>query len=361
MPTALLISNRYPHEDAGRAEKIATRIRLFAERGWDLEISYVSEPYVPTFPLAVARAIKRIRETDPDILISIVNPFHQHLIGYLASTVTGVSWVAEFRDPILTHPDVEEGVLRRAASVVERVTARNADRVVWLDGIQIPEGYFQRTYPDVPSERFVKLPPMGFDAERFDAIQPESFDKFTVTYAGTFYDGWIEPYGYLDGLERYVRDSESHPPLLTRFYGDWSDAYGEAVAKRGLDEYVSVHEFIDHERMVSILKGSDAVLYVGGTDERNRRNLPSKIWDYLGSRTPILALVDESFRVAEFVKDNDLGVVADPRDPISVARAIAALHRGGFQYNPDPSVFATYTRQRHADAYVDVLNSLCVD
>jgi glycosyltransferase involved in cell wall biosynthesis len=356
MYTALLISNRYPHEDAGRAEKIASRIRLFEERGWAVEISYVSEPYVPTFPLAVARAIKRVSETDPDVLISIVNPFHQHLIGYLASKITSVPWVAEFRDPILTHPDWEGGPMKRAAGIVEQLTVRNADRVVWLDGIQIPDGYFSETYSHMPDERLVELPPMGFDADRFERIKPESFEEFTVTYAGSFYDGWIEPYGYLDGLAAFIRTEQT--ALQTRFYGDWNDDYATITTERGLDDHVSPYDFVDHDRMISILKESDVLLYVGGVDERNRRNLPSKIWDYLGAGTPILALVDESFRVASFIEDNALGIAVDPRDTQGVADSIQSFYDGTFEYDPDPELFATYTRQHHADVYTDVLSEL---
>lgn len=358
MRTVLLVSNRFPDEDAGRAEKISTRMELFANRGWHVELSHVPEPYGLTFPLSIARTVSRIRELRPDVLVSMNNPFHLHLIGYVAAQITGVPWVAEFRDPIRTHPDwdPDESVLRRMAGFVERLTVEQADRVVWLDGIQIPKDYFRRTYPDVSAEKLVELPPMGFDAERFDAIEPASFDEFTVTYAGSFYNGWIEPYGFLDGLARFIRDDLR--PITARFYGDWKPSYGEAVAERDLSQYVAVHDFVDHDRMISILKGSDALLYIGGTDERNRRNLPSKIWDYLGAERPILALVDDSFRVAEFVESNGLGVVVDPTDPVGVAEGVESLYTGGFQYNPPESTISTYTRQRQADAYTAVLDGV---
>jgi glycosyltransferase involved in cell wall biosynthesis len=356
MNTVLVITNRRPHEDAGRSEKIAARIRLFQERDWAVELSYVPEPYIRTFPLSVARAVKRVRETNPDVLISIVNPFHQHLIGYLASKITGKPWVAEFRDPILTHPDREGGPMRIAGAFVERLTVRNADRVVWLDGIQVPKGYFSVTYPSAPKDRLIKLPPMGFDAERFEIINPESFQNFTITYAGSFYDGWIEPYGYLDGLAAFA--STEQPTLRTRFYGDWNDAYATASMRRGLNNYVSSYDFVEHDRMISILKGSDVLLYIGGIDERNRRNLPSKIWDYLGAGTPILALVDESFRVASFVEDNGLGIAVDPGDTQRVADAIQSFYDGTFEYDPNQELFSKYTRQQQAAVYTDMLLKL---
>lgn len=102
------------------------------------------------------------------------------------------------------------------------------------------------------------------------------------------------------------------------------------------------------------MKGSGALLYIGGSDPRNRRNLPSKLYDYIGAGRPILALVDLSFRVAKLISDNGFGVVADPDDPSAVAHAIEMIRSGEFVY--DPEGVASFTRQRSTNAYIEALN-----
>ncbi|MEF8775769.1 MAG: glycosyltransferase, partial [Haloarculaceae archaeon] len=356
MPTALLVSNRRPDEPGGRPEKIATRIRLFDDRGWDVRILYVGPPYGRSFLPGIVRGISAARE--PSVVLSINNPFHLHLVGAAIRLTVGTPWVAELRDPIVNHPDRNEGGIPfYLASIVERIVVRYADRVVWLDGIQLPDDYFERNYPDAAHEHFHKLPFMGFERKRFDDITVEDRDLFTIVYAGSFYEGWIEPIEFLEGLALYVEGSATGEPPSIRvdFYGDWSEKYDSVVERLGIEDVVETHGFVDHDDVIAALKGSDFALYIGGNDPRNRLNVPSKIWDYLGSRTPILAIVDADFRAAEFLDEHGFGLVVPPGDSESVAEAIEAVRSGEFHFNTDPGAVDQFSRERHVAAYTDYL------
>lgn len=360
MRTALLVTNRRPGEAAGRAEKVEARQRLFGERGWQVEIAYVPEPYVPLFPLAVVNALRGIRRHDPDVVVSMNNPFHIHVVGYLASLVTDLPWVAEFRDPILTHPDWEEGsVLKRVAGAVEGLTVRNADRVCWLDGIQLPADYFERTYPEVPSHRFVKLPYTGYDPAKFEDVEPRTDDPFTITYAGSFYEGWIEPDDFLAGFGTMLDRTDA--PVRAHFYGDWNERYSAIAEATGVSDRVVTHGFVPHDEVIPALLGSDVLLYVGGTDPSNRLNIPSKIWDYVAAERPILALVDPDFAVAEFIESESLGVVVHPDDHDGIALALQRLVDGEVAYDPDPTLLEDCSRDNHADAFTELLDDLVAE
>ncbi|WP_435194272.1 glycosyltransferase [Natronomonas sp. EA1] len=352
MRTALLVSNVRLSEVGGRAEKFRSHERLFAEHGWNLEVAYVPEPDA-AFPLHLARAFRKARQTDPDVVIAVSNPFHLQFVGWALARATGAKWVAELRDPILNNPDREPGALvTRLAAVAERFTLRHADAVVWFDGIQIPDDYFDREYPD-HAGKMTKLPYIGYDEPAFD-IEPREFDEWTLSYAGAFYEGWIEPYAVIEGVAEYA-DRTGDRAFRVRFYGDWSDDYQQAVEDHGVGDIVSAHGYVPHDEVVPIIAGSDAVLYVGGSDPRNARNLSTKLYDYIGARVPILAVCDPEFRVAEFVREYGLGVVAEER-PDAVADALARL-REGYEYEPDDRALG-FTRARAIDAYADVLDGL---
>lgn len=191
---------------------------------------------------------------------------------------------------------------------------RFADRVLWLDGIQMADDYFAETSPGVPASKWVKLPYIGYVEETFEDAGTAEPEGFTITYAGSFYGGWIEPYGFLAGLGRFV-DEHPDADVTARFYGDWNEDYRRAAEEHGVADRVETREFVPHEEVVPVLKGSDAVLYVGGSDPKNRRSVSSKTWDYIGCRTPILAVVDRSFEVAKLIEDAGLdGAVAEDGD-----------------------------------------------
>lgn len=361
VPTALLITNRRPDEAGGRPEKLATRERLFKDHGWTVEYGYVPEPYLRSLLPSIIRAVRVGRDKEIDTVVSINNPFHLHLIGFVVSVLLGVPWVAELRDAIVTHPDRDEtGLLVYAASAVERLVVQRADRVVWIDGIQLEDDYFEQKYPGTPQEKFYKLPFMGFERSRFEAAPTAEREPFTVTYAGSFYDGWIEPFDFLEGLalcvERYeTSDTAPDKPIQAEFFGDWNDRYTDAVDHLDIRDHVITHGFVNHDEVIPALKGSNLALYIGGADPKNRLNVPSKIWDYVGARTPILAIVDPGFRVASFIEGYGLGLVAEPGNPEAVCDAIEAVRTGEYEYNPPSDVFERFSRERYIAEYALIL------
>lgn len=353
--TVLVVSNRWLDENSGRAEKLATRARLLRERGWELRLGYV-EPTATGLPRGIVRCVRLAR--DADVIDSISNPPHLQIAGAIAARATGTPWVAEFRDPLVANPAVAPGsVAARLRRRLEGYILVHADRVVWYDGIQLPDDYFAITYPDVPADRYRQLPPIGFERAAFDAATPRSFDRFTVTYAGSFYEGWIEPYTFLDGFGRFVDANPDIEPQAL-FYGDWNDEYDRTARAHGIGDHVDPRPFVPHEEVIGTLQGSDVLLYVGGDDPRNRLNLPSKLYDYIGAGRPILAIVDPSFRVAEIVRDNDLGIVVEPGNAGGVRRALERLRSGGFVHDPAPAGVAGFTRERSVAAYVAALEAV---
>lgn len=352
--TVLLVSNRRLEENAGRAEKFATRAELLNEFGWTLKVAYV-EPTPRGTLFGVRKCLSLAREAD--VINSVSNPPHLQAVGLVVAKLTNTPWLAEFRDPLVQNPDVDpESVAGRGRRVLESVILRHADGVVWYDGIQIPEDYFQQTYPGVPGSRYEMLPPIGFKQAAFEGAETRSFDPFTVTYAGSFYQGWIEPYTFLDGLSAYV-DERLSPDVQALFFGGWEPEYDRAVNQRDLEAVVDPRPFVPHKEIVSILKGSDALLYIGGDDPRNKRNLPTKLYDYLGAKRPIIAIVDPSFRVAELIRELGVGIVVEPGDATGVSDALRRIQEGQFVYDPEEAV-EEFTRRRSTEAYVEVLEKI---
>lgn len=358
--TVLLVSNRRLDENAGRAAKFESRAERLTDRGWTLTVGYV-EPSPTGMPIGIARCLRLAGEAD--VINSVSNPPELQIVGGIVARLTGTPWIAEFRDPLVSNPDVApDSTAAQIRRQLERYILSHADAVVWYDGIQIPDNYFDRTYPDIPTDNVRKLPPIGFDSETFESVEPTTHDTFTVTYAGSFYEGWIEPYTFLEGLGEYVdANGAGSDGIRAHFYGDWNDNYGRAAEANGVADHVEPHEFVPHETIVSVMKGSDVLLYVGGDDPRNENNLPSKLYDYIGARKPILAIVDPEFRVAEVIRENGFGVVVEPGDPDGVRTGLERIQSGEFEYAPDPEDVTRFTRSHSLSAYVEALDAVVGD
>ena len=357
MKTVLLISHTRLDESGGRAEKMRTRKRLLEDRGWRVLVGYVdSDRWTPVAILAgTLQCLALTAREEVDVLNSVNSPPHMHVVALLVNLLTGIPWLAEFRDPLASHVDVDpDAPIARVRSVVERLIVTRADHIAWHDGIQVPDDYFATRYPEVPDARMTKLPYFSYDPDAFADVEPAEYDLFTITYAGSFYEGWIEPDRFLEGLARSV---ENHPAndLRVQFYGDWWDRHERVARRLGVREHLDIHGFVVHEDVVPVLAGSGALLFVGGSDPRNELNVPSKIADYVAARRPILAVVASSFRVADVIRDLDLGIVVPPDDPEAIADAIDRLWSGAYEYDPDPAAFELFDRERKVERFAALL------
>jgi len=362
MKKALMISNRRTREMGGGPEKEKNK-DLLEKIGWEVEIAYIPtlSIYSPIFIRRILNLTLQVRSEDIDIMVTHCSPPQLHLIGYILKKTTGVPWLAEFRDPLATNVDVEPGsFLHFRRRILEKRVVQTADKVVWWDGIQMEDNYFYETYPNIPESRFYKIPYLGFggvDIDKFDSVDVEPYEDFTITYAGSFYDGWIEPYAFLEGVKEYV-DRHGSDGLQVQFYGDWKEEYQQAVEDKGLEDTVTSYDPVPYDDIISILKKSDLLLHIGGNDPRNELNIPLKIADYVAARSPVLGVVDPSFRAGEFIKEQGIGVVAPPEDPESIAEGIHTVQSGNFKYSPRDNLIDMFDSRSAMDEYASLLDSV---
>lgn len=356
MKTVLLISNRQFDDKGGRSEKFKTRKKSLERNGWKVELSYVPNPFTLSVPRAIAYNTRLVYSNNIDVINAVSNPPQLQIVGLAVSELSGVPYLAEFRDPLVKNPEVDPtSVSGRLRAILESFIVRRADQIVWGDGIQVQDDYFDREYGDVATPKWYKLPYLGFDQSKFENAQSQTFDRFTITYAGSFYDGWIEPYAFLEGFQTFIDDQELSPSdVQFLVYGDWDETYTDAVKDLGILEFITTNDFIPHDDLIPHLKGSDVMLYIGGDDPRNRLSLPSKIWDYLGAGNPILAVVNPEFRSGQFVRDEGAGLVAAPSDPSTIAGHLADLYANKFEL--DNGIQEQFQRRRKMEEFEEILN-----
>jgi len=357
--TVLMLSNRQ-HRAAGAGPENEHSRELLANRGWDIERVHVQTDSIAGLITGTVRALSVAIRSDIAVVDSHCSPPELQIVGLIVSTLAAKPWLAEFRDPLVTNVQVKPGSLSSyLRQLLERIIVTAADRVVWWNGIQMDENYFEQTYPGLPDTMWQNIPELGFgglNAEAFESADSKTFNEFTLVYAGSFYEGWIEPYDFFEGVARY-RESGGDP-LNVQFYGDWRQPYWSAAEDLSIAEWIEPMDAIPHDELISVLKGADALLYVGGTDPQNRQNIPLKLCDYVGARTPILGIVDPEFRAATLLSDHNLGIVASPRDPDDIANAIKQLQRGVVEFDPDEQVFEWFSSDRAMDRYAALLSAV---
>ncbi len=275
----------------GRRKLAETKHLLPSQRGLLSRLAawlFVPDAKVLWQPFALAAARRVIKTEGVDCLLTTGPPHSTHLTGGLLKRLTGLPWVADFRDGwaggnFQSEPTRLHGFLNQA---LERRVVRQADRIV-----AVSPGLAQRLQHRhrLPASR-VRVVTNGFDPDDFPASPKAAGPRFTLAYCGT-----VSAIAPLDSLLSALASLLASRPELRdkmtlRIVG--LDLTGALVSKAralGLAELVQVAGYVEHRAAVRELAAADLLLYPVA-EWASADFIPGKTFEYLASGKPVLAI-----------------------------------------------------------------------
>ncbi len=278
------------------------------------------------------RAIReRVRAGEIDCIITSSPPESSHLIA-LALGRDRPAWLADFRDgwtfepwrpPPLTmvHKRLDAWLERQvvsradAVSVVAKALADDFRARFGVDVTYLPGGW----------DSAFEANPGGAGGPQLDA------GRLTLAYTGKLWGPpGRDPSALFEALRRVVTDE---PALRERVELVIAGPLDRDQARRleafGLDTVVRHVGHLPRDQALALQREADVLVLV---TSGNRSNVPGKVWEYLASGRPILALADGN-EAARLIRETRTGLTVPPGD---VDAAEAALRRligddpGGF-------------------------------
>ncbi len=305
----------------------------------------VQKFWVP-FVLRKARAV--IREQGIQTVILNTPPFSLHaLIPPLKREFPQLKWITEVRDDwlgyYLEHFDsARTDAKHRLAVRMEGAGMRASDFVVAVSPAQ--RDAIRQRYPDQPHGKFLCVP-NGFDADLYADFRPsrEGRDHMVVTYYGSLYAS--PPYDlrpYFDALEslpEQVRDG-----IETRFIGRIAVEAEPLLA--GRKARITKLGFFPRAEGVRKLEETDYLLLPAHDPTQHA----GKLFDYLATGLPTLALTPAHGEVARLLRETGAGVAVDGSDSAAVRQmlldAFGRLHGEPNDFPaPDRAAIAFYERK----------------
>jgi glycosyl transferase family 4 len=282
-------------------------------------IHRVFNPDVQRFWLPfVMRAARRvIVESAIDAVILNTPPYSLWgVVPRLKREFPHVKWITEMRDDWLGYylnqfDTAAHEHKRRLAIVLEREGVRASDFVVATTPSQ--RDAMRARYPDQAPGKFLSIT-NGYDADRYMSFRADGSgrsDRLVVTYFGSLYDS--QPYdirSYLAALEdlpEAVRDC-----IETRFVGriaieaEALFSHSRATIRR--------YGFLPLAEALPKLQESDYLLLV----ENEPAAISAKLFDYLPTGLPVLALTPPAGEVARVIRETGAGLTANGRDPQAI-------------------------------------------
>jgi glycosyltransferase involved in cell wall biosynthesis len=120
------------------------------------------------------------------------------------------------------------------------------------------------------------------------------------------------------------------------------------IKEIGLEKKFRLYGIVSYKESLILMKQSHILLLVNPPEEKGKRHLHQKAYNYLAANKPILALSSEGV-TSDLLKEAGAGIVCDPNDHECIEKSIIKIYNdylnGTFLYNIDRSKIMKYERK----------------
>lgn len=311
---------------------------------------------------AIAQIVRLHQRHRFDAIFSSGMPFSDHMVALAAQTILRLPWIADFRDPWAEyiHAPHATGALRLwLTEWAEAAVVRRAARVVSVNDAMTAR--FRERYRGIRGDRFVTVE-NGFDPDDFAGANTfAARSEFRILHAGSLY-GMRSPATLLAAFQRFV---EQTPGARTRATLNFAGRLGEhagLIESSAARENVRVHGLLSHSAAAKATAEADVNVVILPNVPGGQLDSTAKIYECLGSRRPLLALVPTSGAAAQLLRGFDGVWQCDSDDVEAAAAAIGEIYRRRLidDLKPRPSTPALeiLTRRSQTQRLADLLNAI---
>jgi len=354
------VIQEYHHETPQKRgmERLIRGIKNFVD-----ELFTIPDKYIGWLPFALISAIRIIRRERIDLILSTSPPKSALLIGYIVKKVTRKPLVVDFRDPWTLSYSFKDKVHWRLRRKIEEFLERNiikcADKV-----ISISEILTQRLalkYSD--KDKFITIT-NGFDSDDFNGIVPKRIsEKFILAYFGSLYRKRTPEY-FLKALRELIEENpQIAKDIKVVFWADITSNYKRLLEGFNLNEVLESVNWLAHKEAIEKMVSCDVLLlFIPKQSTDTDYVMTGKIFEYLGAKKPILAMVPPHGAAAKVIRQTNAGIVVDPNNPKKIKEAIIELYnkykKNSLKFKGIPSQINKFSHKELSLQLAKILDSL---
>ena len=135
----------------------------------------------------------------------------------------------------------------------------------------------------------------GYDQEDFDTIAAQSKpqNKMVLMYSGIFLV-YNTPEYFLKAFKQLtIERTDVASNIELHFVGFLNKENQKLIRKLNLQSFVKDHGYVSHIESIAKLKSADVLWFMVGKRRNIDTILPGKVYEYIGSRKPLIACVPE--------------------------------------------------------------------
>jgi glycosyltransferase involved in cell wall biosynthesis len=274
-----------------------------------------------------------MKENDISCVISSGPPHSMHLIALgLKKQMPSLKWLADFRDP-WTNIDFYEKLMLtpmadRKHHLQELSVLKNADLVVSIGQGMSDEfaGMYQKSGgSDLNKFRVITN---GYDPADTAHKILEKDVKFSLAHIGTLVKD-RNPDVLWKVLSRLIKTHKAlEAALEIKLVGKVDLYVTEQIAKYGLSGYVNKINYLPHNEVIKEQQKSKVLLLLVNNTKNAKGILTGKVFEYMASGVPVLAIGPEDGELAHIMEQTGCGLISGFENEQLLEKNILDLFNG---------------------------------
>jgi len=271
------------------------------------------------------RFLKKYLDEHPvDMIVSTGPPQSMHIIGMKLARLTGLPWIADFRDPwtkifYFKHLSMTKATEKWHRKMEKKVLDAATCVVAVSPLVQQDFQAMTQTPVELVTNGFDEC---DFNQERDVEAAGGQDRDFTVTHTGLFAaDG--NPTVLWEVLAAKCKTDENfRKHLKINLIGKTDEQIIKAIADAGLAAHLNDMGYQKHAVAVEQQRKASLLILPLRKEPEYKAVLPGKLFEYLASWRPVLGIGQPDGAMSMILNSTKTGVVLDWEDRKSIARFI---------------------------------------
>ena len=246
---------------------------------------------------------KYIQENNIDTIVTSGPPHSLHLIGLQLKKELTIKWLADFRDPWTTigyHKALKlSSYAEKKHKALEATVLNSSDTIIVTSKTTKTE--FQAI-----TSRPIEVITNGYDIEKVDKQVLD--EKFTLAHIGSFLSE-RNPRILWQALQELVTENENFKKdFQLKLIGAVSQEVLDTISEFKLTDYVLNLGYVSHQEALEHQRKSQVLLVIEINSNDTKSIIPGKLFEYMVSERPIIAIGPEGSDFAEIITVTNTGV-----------------------------------------------------
>lgn len=245
---------------------------------------------------------KYIQENQIETIITTGPPHSLHLIGLALKKKLDVKWIADFRDPWTTIGYHKALKLTKASAKKHKMLESKV--MTTADVLLVTSPTTKKEFEAITSKP-IHVITNGYDVEKVTK-QPLD-EKFTLAHIGSFLSD-RNPQFLWEVLQELIAENTAFKEQFQlKLIGATSQEVLASIAKFQLENYVHNLGYVSHQEAVEHQRKSQVLLLIEINSPATKSIIPGKVFEYIVSERPIIAIGPQDSDFAEIITTTNTG------------------------------------------------------